>query len=209
MKFKNFIFDMDGTLWDAAQPASEGFTAAIRKDGRYDKVITIDDIHKNFGKTLYEIGANWFPDEKPEVQAELIKMCVVGQYDSMWKCEYDIRYEGVEETIKEMSKSCGLYIVSNCLDGYIEMFYDKYGQQKYFKDYAFLNHPGRNKAENIRLMVEKHGLTDAVYVGDIQGDADASAEAGVPFIHAAYGYGAVPEAKYVINKFSDLLKFVK
>lgn len=208
MKFKNFIFDMDGTLWDASRPSAEGFTLGLKRDGRYPREITIQDIKENFGRTMNEIGADWFPKETPEVQVELIKKCVAGQYECMEKCEYDIRYPNVEETLKEMAKTCGLFIISNCLDGYIEMLYDKYGHQELFKDHACLHSPGHSKAENIRLMVEKHNLTDVCYVGDIQGDFNAATAAGVPFVFAAYGYGNVPDAKYVISEFKDLLNFV-
>lgn len=207
MKFKNFIFDVDGTLWDASRPASEGFTLGLKRDGRYPIEITVKDIKENFGRTMHEIGADWFPKETPEVQVELIKKCVAGQYECMEKCDYDILYPGVAETLEELSKTCGLYIISNCLDGYIDILYQKYGNKRLFKDQACLNKPGGSKAENIRLMVEKYNLTDVCYVGDIQGDFNASAAAGVHFIYASYGYGSVPEAKYVINEFKDLLKF--
>ena len=40
------------------------------------------------------------------------------------------------------------------------------------------------KGENIRKVAERNHLTKAVYVGDIQGDYDASMQAGVEFIHA-------------------------
>ncbi len=36
-------------------------------------------------------------------------------------------------------------------------------------------------------------MDDAVYVGDIQGDYDASMDAGVKFIHAAYGFGTIED----------------
>ena len=41
-------------------------------------------------------------------------------------------------------------------------------------------------------------MDDAVYVGDIQGDYDASMDAGVKFIHAAYGFGTI-EDKVPVN----------
>jgi len=47
-------------------------------------------------------------------------------------------------------------------------------------------------------------LDDAVYVGDIQGDYDASMDAGVKFIHAAYGFGTVEDKVPEIHKFCEL-----
>ena len=55
------------------------------------------------------------------------------------------------------------------------------------------------------IISDRNHLDEAVYVGDIQGDYDASRKAGVGFIHAAYGFGIVPEAQYKIQSFSELV----
>ena len=47
-------------------------------------------------------------------------------------------------------------------------------------------------------------LDRAVYVGDIQGDLDASDSAGVPFIHAAYGFGTVNRDVPAVKSFSEI-----
>ena len=53
--------------------------------------------------------------------------------------------------------------------------------------------------------MERNGITEAVYVGDTQGDADACKEARIPMIYAAYGFGDV-EGEYVtIHSFNELL----
>ena len=49
----------------------------------------------------------------------------------------------------------------------------------------------------------------SVYVGDIQGDYDASRAAGVDFIHAAYGFGTIREEVPKIDRFSDLPEVMK
>ena len=51
----------------------------------------------------------------------------------------------------------------------------------------------KEKGENIRLIMERNQLERAVYIGDTQGDLDASHAAGIPFIYAAYGFGSVNE----------------
>jgi 2,4-dienoyl-CoA reductase-like NADH-dependent reductase (Old Yellow Enzyme family) len=50
----------------------------------------------------------------------------------------------------------------------------------------------------------RNALDDAVYVGDIQGDYDASMDAGVKFIHAAYGFGTIEDKVPEIHKFCEL-----
>ena len=39
--------------------------------------------------------------------------------------------------------------------------------------------------------MEKHGCTSAAYVGDTDGDCKAPFKAGIPFVHAAYGFGSI------------------
>ena len=98
------------------------------------------------------------------------------------------------ERLKEMGYS--LYIVSNCQSGYIEAFIDYYKFHDLFDDIECFGNNNKQKNENISLIVERNQLERAVYVGDIQGDYDATMKAGLPFIHAAYGFGKV-EAEVV------------
>ena len=57
-------------------------------------------------------------------------------------------------------------------------------------------------------MADRNKLDKAVYVGDIQGDYVSSREAGVGFIHAAYGFGQMEQETPVIHAFSELPKVV-
>ena len=56
----------------------------------------------------------------------------------------------------------------------------------------------------VRFM-EAHGITDCAYIGDTQGDYEATLEADVPFIWAAYGFGTPHGYDHKIDSFSDLL----
>ena len=61
------------------------------------------------------------------------------------------------------------------------------------------------KAENIRLIMERNQVTEAVYVGDTQGDADACRRAGIPMIYVSYGFGDVEGDYVTIDSFEELL----
>lgn len=207
MEFKNYIFDMDGTIWDAAEMAAKGFTAGIRASGKSDRIVTVEDIHKNFGLTLEQVAVNLLPELSEKEAMEVILECEKHQSAAMEGHVQEIVFPQVVETLQKLKeRGCGLYIVSNCLDGYLDILYRNIDVKKYIDGDAWLHHPMHCKADNIRYVVDKYQLTGACYVGDIQGDYDASMEAGVEFVFAAYGYGDVPEAKYIINQFSDLCK---
>ena len=79
---------------------------------------------------------------------------------------------------------------------------------KYFKDWECIGRTGRPKGENIQLVVQRNGLKSPVYVGDTILDCQAAQQAGVPFIHASYGFGEVPDVERVLDPI-QLLKLLE
>ena len=98
-----------------------------------------------------------------------------------------------------------LFIVSNCQSGYIELFLEKTGLADCITDSECAGRTGLSKGPNIRLVADRNHLQNPVYVGDIDGDRQASEEAGVKFCHASYGFGKVERKDYVMKEFSDLM----
>ena len=75
---------------------------------------------------------------------------------------------------------------------------------EYFDDYEEWGRTGLLKAGNIRLVMERNGAEKAVYIGDIHKDCDASHEAGIPCIWAAYGFGTISDAEATVREFKEL-----
>ena len=171
---KGIIFDMDGTLWDSAANVAESWNLAIKQDGTVDKKLTEQDIQGVMGKTMDVIADILFPELEKEVRMKLLDRC----------CSMENDY------LRE--------------HGYIEAFLDHYGFGKYFQDIECYGNNLKQKGDNIRLLADRNGLTEAVYVGDIQGDYDASCHAGVGFIHAAYGFGTIAADVPEIHTFEEL-----
>ena len=97
-----------------------------------------------------------------------------------------------------------LFIVSNCIDGYIESFLRTSGLSNYFLDFECNGRTKLRKGENIELIIKRNNLKNAIYVGDTMGDKEAARYAKVPFVYASYGFGEVDEYDYLINSISDL-----
>ena len=199
MKKQGIIFDMDGTLWDSAANVAESWNEAIRQDGRLNKALTETDIKGVMGKTMDVIAKLLFPEISEKEQETLLAECCRIENDYLRE-HGGVLYPDLEDTFKELKKTYELYIVSNCQKGYIEAFLDHY-----LSDIECYGNNLLQKGDNIRLLADRNHLDEAVYVGDIQGDYDASRKAGVGFIHAAYGFGIVPEAQYKIQSFSELV----
>ena len=104
-----------------------------------------------------------------------------------------------------MSLYNSLYIVSNCQKGYIESFLSYYNLSKYFIDFEIAGNTGNNKTSNIKLIMKRNNLSNAIYVGDTIGDYKASVENNITFVYAKYGFGKVDNSIYEINKFDELL----
>ena len=196
------IFDLDGTLWDAMEPIFEAWKEALHRTAARHIDLTEPVLRSWMGKTPKEISALAFPDEPQAVQmAEMQKL-----YDyenELLRHRGGRLYPQLREVLKKLEARYALFLVSNSQDGYVQAFLDWSGL-RCFRDYEMAGRTGLDKGENIRLVMARNGVNRAVYVGDTQGDADAAKKAGVPLIFAAYGFGRVADAEYVIQEISEL-----
>ena len=204
MSKKGIIFDMDGTLWDSSENVAKVWNEVANKAGTgvsFD--ITADKMKGVMGLTMDKLAERLFPGVSKEVQMQLLEKC--GDEENAYLEKHGGRlYPKVEETLQKLKEKYNLYIVSNCQSGYIEAFLTFYGFGKYIDDIECYGNNNLIKGDNIRLVADRNHLDKAVYVGDIQGDYDSSVEAGVKFIHAAYGFGSIVQQVPVINEFSEL-----
>ena len=198
------IFDVDGTLWNSTDSVAESWNLAIREHSSLDITIDAEILSGLFGKTMNEIADALFSVLPEKERLELLEICF--DYENRYLEEKPgILYEGVSETLAELSEKYPLFIVSNCQKGYIEALLKTCGLSQFIKDHLCFGETQMPKSETLRTLMERNGLRDVVYVGDTQGDADACRKAGVPFIFAEYGFGDVPGAKVRIGKISELL----
>jgi phosphoglycolate phosphatase len=197
------IFDMDGTLWDSAAGVAESWNLAIRELGVPDIVFTTESIKNVMGRSMNEIADVFFPQFSLQERRELMKTCCYRE-NAYLRERGGMLYPQVEETLRALSGRYHLYIVSNCQNGYIEAFLDHYDFWDYFEDFECFGNNELEKGENIRLVAERNALDNAVYVGDIQADYEASRRANVAFIHAAYGFGTIDADVPRIESFKEL-----
>ncbi|MGN0395389.1 MAG: HAD family hydrolase [Coprococcus sp.] len=203
MKVESIIFDMDGTLWDSADNVAASWQEIVSKCPDIDRSITTEDIRSVMGMTMDAIGEKLFGELPPKMQMKLIDEC--GEYENEYLRKHGgVLYENLEETLKKLHEKYRLFIVSNCQSGYIEAFLYYYGFGKYFTDTLCWGQTRVSKGESIKMIMKKNDITDAVYVGDIQGDCDSARYAGIGFIHAAYGFGKVEAPDAVINNITEL-----
>lgn len=205
---KGLIFDMDGTLWDSAENVATSWTETITKKGYNRPEITKEDIMSVMGKTMNVIADILFADLPEEERYQLLDECGKNENAYLLKHGGNL-YPELEETLKKLKEKYHLYIVSNCQAGYIEAFLDFYGFGKYFEDIECYGNNLKQKGFNIKLLAERNNISDAYYIGDTQGDYDATMEAGLKFIHAKYGFGTINAEVPELNSFKELPQLLK
>lgn len=200
---KGIIFDVDGTLWDVSDLVAESWNIALGHQPGVLRRVTAEEIRGMMGKTMTEIYNLILPGRDKQFQELVCRECE-GAGDRLLRERGANLYPAEEKTLEMLFDTYRLFIVSNCRDGYIEQFLGFSNFGRFFEDSECFGRTGKPKCDNIRLLLERNHLEKAVYVGDTHLDFESARGAGVPFIHAAYGYGKVPEAKYAVQSFSGL-----
>ena len=200
--YDSIIFDMDGTLVNFLDQMVVSWNLTCKKYG-WDKVITYEEMKSVMGLNGHDIGVRFFPNIDEDEATRRVFVCSAEEIEYFDKVEIGDTYIPNEEYLIKLSNKYKLFIVSNCLEGYIEIFLKKYNFEKYFIDSANAAN-GLTKAQNIENIVKKHNLQKPVYVGDTIKDKQSSDEANVEFIFASYGFGNV-DCDKKISSLEELL----
>ena len=203
------IFDLDGTLWDSTVPVADSWNVIIEKETGAAGRLTPEDIMRDMGLTMKQIADDLFGELPENERYELAHKCEV--YENDYISERGARlYPGVIETLGRLLEAGEkMAVVSNCQEGYVAAFIKSMNMDEYFVDYEEWGRTGLSKAGNIRLVMERNGEDRAVYVGDIQRDADAAPEVGIACIWASYGFGEIRDAEGEIAGFDELPEVLK
>ena len=205
MTWESLIFDIDGTLWDSRALVAEGYNIQLRSEGLDHLCVTAEDLKPLFGKVMTEIADVILASVPERERYALMDRCMATENAYLYENECRIGYDGVRETLEKLSKKHRLFIVSNSQRGYPDLCIEKLGLGEFISGHLCFGDTGTEKAQTIRRLMERHGITDAVYIGDTQGDCDAADGAGIPFIFAAYGFGKPSHYVAAIEKIEDLL----
>lgn len=199
------VFDLDGTLWDTTEVVATAWNSALGLAGVSHRTMTAGDIASIMGLTHGEIFPRLFPELTLPEQERLSHFCYAEE-ERFLRAQGGRLYAGVREGLTNLAERWPLAIVSNCQSGYIELFLECTGLS--FQDYECHGRTGQSKGQNLKSVLRRNGWRKALFVGDTRGDQEAAAEAGCPFVYAAYGFGQVETAGPRLDGFADLLTFV-
>lgn len=190
MSFESLIFDIDGTLWDSRALVAQGYNLQLRREGLAHLCVTAEDLRPLFGKVMTEIADAILPSVPPERRYDVMARCMETENRYLAENECRIGYDGVRETLENLAKSHRLFLVSNAQKGYCELCMEKLGLTALFSGHLCFGDTGTEKGQTIRRLMREHAISSAVYIGDTQGDLEATRVAEIPFIYASYGFGS-------------------
>ena len=186
---KSLIFDIDGTLWDSRALVAEGYNLQLTAEGYAHLCVDAEVLRPLFGKTMSDIADVILAEVPVPERYALMERCMDTENKYLAENECKIGYASVKETLEELQKSYRLFIVSNAQCGYPELCMEKLGIAHLFEGHLCFGDTGTEKGETILTLMRRHHIQDAVYIGDTQGDYEATLVADIPFIWAAYGFG--------------------
>ena len=205
MKYESLIFDIDGTLWDSRALVAQGYNIQLTKENLAHLCVTAEDLKPLFGKVMTEIADVILATIPEENRYSLMERCMETENRYLHDNPCHIGYPGVTETIAELSRQYRLFIVSNSQCGYPELCIEKLGLAPYIEGHMCFGDTGTSKGKTIRTLMAKHNIGTCAYVGDTQGDYEATVDAGIDFIWADYGFGTPERCVATIHCFKDLL----
>ncbi len=206
MKYESIIFDIDGTLWDSREMIAEGWNICLRKEGLDHLCVTAEDLTALFGKVANDIADVLFASIPRPDRYDLMRRCTADETRYMENDPCRIGYPGVRETIEALAKNHRIFIVSNSDSGYPQLCINKLDLSPFVSGHLCHGDTGVSKGQTLRILMERHNITDCVYIGDTHGDELACREAGIPFIYAAYGLGQAESWDAQIHSIDELLR---
>lgn len=208
MQTESIIFDMDGTLWDSSESVAKAWNEALDSFPEVTVRFTAADIQSVMGQTMDVIADKFFGKDDHSRSMDIMTAC--GDHENGYLLHHGGRlYDNLEQTLAKLSDKHRLFIVSNCQSGYIEAFLEHYKLGKYFKGHICWGDNMLQKGENIRLIMDKNNITDALYVGDTQGDCNSAYYAGARFAYASYGFGTADRFDIMLERFDSLPYFLE
>ncbi|MDO5400051.1 MAG: HAD family hydrolase [Eubacteriales bacterium] len=206
MKYESLIFDIDGTLWDSRALVAEGYNLELKREGLGHLCVTAEELRPLFGKVMTEIADILFASIPQPDRYALMERCMDTENSYLHQNPCDIGYPGVRRTLEQLSKTHRLFIVSNSQRGYPELCMDKLGLRPYIQAHLCFGDTGTTKGQTILRLMREQSITSCAYIGDTQGDLEATREAGIPFIWAAFGFGNPESWDEKVDSFEELLK---
>jgi len=212
MKYKNILFDLDGTLTDS----SEGIIKSALYTFEKMQMTPPEEreLYTFIGPPLGDSFIRHGVEEKDKDRAVAIyreRYARIGKFEN-------VPYPGMIDLLKKLkAEGFRLYVATSKLEPIAIEVLDHFNMTEYFDEIAGATADGsrEKKDDVIRYLLEKIGENenDTVMVGDTNFDVLGAAELGIPCIAVTWGFGDKDEMKKagavsIVNEMDELYEEV-
>ena len=193
MKYKYFLFDLDGTISESAIGIRESLEHAIKRLGK--PLPDLDDYTLYIGPPLIDTFKNicHFSDVDAHAGVEFYRE----YYNSKGKYRNKL-YSGIDKVLKYLKESgAKIAVCSSKYEKFADEIIEYLGVAKYFDAVcgSTLDGSRKDKKDLIPYAMDSLGgslemnSTEAVMIGDTHFDAKGARACGIDFVGVEYGYG--------------------
>lgn len=194
MRYRNILFDLDGTLTASGEGITRAVQYALEKLGVPEP--DLDRLRPFIGPPLMESFQKYYTLSEEESE----KGCAYYReyYDRQGKYENQV-YAGIPEMLDRLRENGKqVCVVTAKGENFARDILEHFDLTRRFDAIVGQRVDGLSvpKADLIRQMLEMQNITEpseTVMVGDRENDMTAAAESGVHSIGALYGYGSRKE----------------
>lgn len=185
MKYKNILFDLDGTLIDSYEGIARGIDKVVEKFG----VELPKDIYRRFiGPPLTESFGRYMPDLDMQEVLQVFR----SYYLNQGVLEYKL-FDGIKEMLASLkSQGYRLYVATSKREDTAEEIIRHSNIYDYFE--RIFGAGFENRKEKFEVLEYAFADSDivkeeSVLVGDTMYDVDGARIVGIDSIAIAYGFG--------------------
>ncbi len=203
------VFDLDGTLLDTSEGIIHAIDETVRRQGK--EYIPREIIGTFIGPPIYNSFQNHYGLTDDEA---LVMMNVFRDlYANVYLSEARV-YDGIKGLLAHLkSRGFKTAVATNKRDDYTHSLMDMKGLSKYFdviNGSDFFNK--MTKADIIVKCLEDTGCSasEALMVGDSEGDLKGARKAGTDFVGVGYGFGfkSGTDGIYICPDAEDLRDYI-
>lgn len=214
MPLRDVIFDLDGTLVDSRPGIERASAAAVARVWPGRPAVSVASL---IGPPIRVMLAAAYPDAT-EADLDALVAEFRAAYDGgHWRDT--TAFPGLVEVLDAIAAAGGrAFVVTNKPHGATRQILAQLGAGRRFAAVVAPDDPGTpwtGKADALAALVHAHAIrrAAAAYVGDSPDDREAARFAGLPFVAAAYGYGAAartpdPADLAIVDSLSSLIDFL-
>jgi len=188
MMFKNYIFDLDGTLLDTLVDITNAINYAMEKMGY--PIHTKDEVRGYIGDGKKVMIMRAVPKNADEEAMEKVNQLYTEYYRAHLS-DFTMPYDGIIDVLDELkSRGCTLAVVSNKTDinakNVVKTFFGDRFDMVVGKMDCF---PTKPAPDSVFYAMETLGIDkeSTVYVGDSDVDVMTAHNAGLPCISVTWG----------------------